>query len=223
LGSESLNSFINPWLDRALLTFVWGRTLNLKSNPFIYFDQTNSLENYSNFVGYFQNKDYILASEHLFMTEIRQFISESMPSIQYLPTEFEVIHIRQGDTKTAENIERVGVLSTSYYQSILTKQSELFRLVVTDDLRGAQETLANSKIDMWLGPNDLTAREALALMSGANRLITANSTLSWWSGFIAVKDEREVIVPTPFFKSKELQAGAAFHYPDFKLQESKFI
>lgn len=222
-GIEKLNSLINPWFNKSFLNFAWGKTLNLKSNPFKYLDETENLEEYSNFVGYFQNKDYILASEEIFMDEIRRMVSKSMPTIRDLPKNLEVLHIRQGDTKTAKNIEKVGVLAACYYQSILAKKSELFRIVVTDDLSGAKETLANLEIDMWLGPNDLTAQEALALMSSANRLITANSTLSWWAGLVAIKDGKEVVIPEPFFKSKDLEAGEAFQYPCFKLQKAVFI
>lgn len=222
-GRARLNSFINPWLDTSIPNFIWGKTLNLKRTPFEFLGQTEKMREYSSFVGYFQNKEYILASEELFTSELTHMVVKKMPTLRYLPQNLEILHIRQGDTKTAKNLQRAGVLSGHYYESILKKKAHMFRIVVTDDLRGAQETLANLDIDLWLGPEDLSAQEALALMSRAERLITANSTLSWWAGFLAVKNQKEVIIPEPFFKSKDLQAGEAFHYPYFKLQESVFI
>ena len=222
-GKARFNSFINPWLDTSILNFIWGETLNLKRNPFEFLNQMEKITKYSSFVGYFQNKEYILASEELLASELSHMVAKKMPTLRDLPKDLEILHIRQGDTNTAKNIQRVGVLSGLYYESILKKKSQMFRIVVTDDLSGAQETLANLDIDLWLGPEDLSAQEALALMSRADRLITANSTLSWWAGFLAVKNQKEVIIPEPFFKSKDLQAGEAFHYPNFKLQESVFI
>ena len=222
-GRARLNPLINPWLDTSILNFIWGETLNLKRTPFEFFGETEKMREYSSFVGYFQNKEYILASEELFTSELTHLVMKNMPTLLDLPKDLEILHIRQGDTKTAKNLQRVGVLSGHYYESILKKKSHMFRIVVTDDLKGAQETLANLDIDLWVGPEDLSAQESLALMSKADRLITANSTLSWWAGFLAVKNQKEVIIPEPFFKSKDLQAGEAFHYPYFKLQESAFI
>lgn len=98
-------------------------------------------------------------------TEIRKLISRS---IQYsIPIEHgtEVIHIRQGDTMTPQNIKRVGLLSSKYYEQILEKKSNLLRIVVTDDLVGARKTLCNLDIDLWFGPKDLNAVQAWTLMS----------------------------------------------------------
>jgi hypothetical protein len=105
----------------------------------------------------------------------------------------------------------------------LEKKSNLLRIVVTDDLVGARKTLCNLDIDLWFGPQDLNAVQALTLMSRANRLVTANSTLSWWAGFLAVQDGNTVEIPDPFFKSSNLHAGDAFHFPEFKLRDSVFI
>jgi hypothetical protein len=94
-GQRDANTLINPWSGKSPLKAVWGKSLILKNMPFEFISQHEVLTQFSNFIGYFQNKNYILESKDELYSEIRKLISRS---IQYsIPIEHgtEVIHIRQ--------------------------------------------------------------------------------------------------------------------------------
>lgn len=221
-GAPLINSFLDPWQKRHSARIYWGETLHLEEKPFKHLDKLASLDSYKNFVGYFQNKEYVRRSEGTLRQELRMMLDQ-YPQGQVLEdVELEIVHVRQGDTTSAKNRERVGVLSSDYYKNILEHGSRMTRVVVTDDLEGAKKTLSKFRIDLWMGPNDLDTLQALNLMSRATRLVTANSTLSWWAGFLAVSNEAEVIIPKPFFISKELDSREAFEYGGFRTQASLF-
>ena len=136
----------------------------------------------------------------------------------------EVIHIRQGDTTTSENKKRVGVLSDTFYKNILSRNSELsYRVVITDDVEGAKQVLHGISVDAIFGPRELDPWQSLYLMAHSKRLIMANSTFSWWGGFLALLKGAEVIIPEPFFNSPELDTRGALNYPGFATTKSHFV
>lgn len=221
-GVSLINRFLDPWQKRNSAQIFWGETLDFQNKPFEYLDNLSSLHGYRNFVGYFQNKEYVWRCEETLRQEIRTMLKE-FPNGQVLEgTEVEVVHVRQGDTTSVKNRKRVGVLSSEYYKKILESRSRMTRIVVTDDLEGARKTLSKFQIDLWMGPDDLGTLQALELMSRAKRLVTANSTLSWWAGFLAVSKKSDVIIPKPFFVSKDLDTREAFEYTGFETLASIF-
>ena len=173
-------------------------------------------------LGYYQNWEIPYTFRNQLRTELWEAISSQGESA--LETDLigvEVIHIRHGDTASAQNLATVGVLDSLYYKNLPAK-SKSKRVVITDDIEGARETFGNIQIDEIFGPDDLNAYQALAVMSRSSRLFTANSTLSWWGGFLAEANSAEVFIPNPFFRNIDPNPGTAFFFPNFQTLPSIF-
>lgn len=223
-GAQTINRIFNPW-DQT--TFgKRSKFIDLRHSPFIN-PQEIEIDNSKNcYIGYFQNKEYVIFSEAELESEIRkvllfkQTVNEKTLKFQNA----EVIHIRQGDTNTEFNRKRVGILDSSYYQDLLgNTNSSRLRIVLTDDLEGARKILNGIKVDCIIGPEDLNPWESLQVMAQCQRLIAANSTFSWWGGFLASKKGAEVVIPKPFFVSPQLAMGDSLKYPGFDESPSSFI
>lgn len=107
-----------------------------------------------------------------------------------------VIHIRGGDYLSLPEV--YVNLGVDYYLRAISFLDDYSRfknltarefLVITDDLHHAENIcqflhIPNSQI---VGPNRADAWQTLKLMTHADVVISANSTLSWWGGFIAKK------------------------------------
>ena len=193
---------------------------NLKT-PFE-FNVISKLGKYN--LGYYQNFEVVyLLREHLLSHLEKSLYNTIEPDINEAALYgSQIIHVRQGDTMTLENRRRVGVLNTSYYESLkIDKSSPVF--VLTDDVKGAKNILGSLKVDGFYGPNDLDVAATLRVMSKSSRLYCANSTLAWWGGVLAEKNGGEVYIPDPFFLNISPKPGVAFLYPGFRSMQSKFL
>jgi hypothetical protein len=111
---------------------------------------------------------------------------------------FQAVHIRRGDFIPLK--ETFGLLDSSWYLSNLDPALPL--VLATDDIEGSSELIKELKPKIILNPGDWTEWETLGILSRAKRLITANSTFSWWAGFCSVQNGNTCIVPKPFYKSE---------------------
>lgn len=173
-------------------------------------------------LGYYQNWDIPYTFRNKLRSELWKAINAQGESA--LETHLigaEVIHIRHGDTTSAQNLATVGVLDQLYYKNLPAKGNTK-RVVITDDIEGARETIGNIQVDEIFGPDDLNAYQALAVMSRSSRLFTANSTLSWWGGFLAEGNSAEIFIPNPFFRNIYPNPGTAFLFPNFQTLPSIF-
>ena len=112
-----------------------------------------------------------------------------------------IIHIRGGDSLDTSR-GYVNLDSRYYFNAmkLLEKSGEVLTLskrdiiVVTDDVKYAKKICQNLEIPISkiLGPNDADAWQTIKLMSRAEMVISANSTLSWWGGFLASKLRKEI-------------------------------
>jgi hypothetical protein len=177
--------------------------------------------------GYFQHWRHIDNAWSHFGLELNSTISKvKIP--ENLSTQIQesaVLHIRQGDLNNVKNT--MGILSAQYYSRAL---DQLFIdcpgknvIVVTDDVPGAQKVLDMKRITRIIGPETLDAWQTLKIMSLAPYLVTANSTLSWWGGYLANKAGATVVFPQPWFLNWHEEVGDAFYFPGSKLLSSDFM
>jgi hypothetical protein len=177
--------------------------------------------------GYFQHWKYVDMVWGTFGIELENTLKNvTLPkSLSEFVSKSLVIHIRQGDYVKLQS--SFGVLASTYYENLLKVYANQFVgrsiIVVTDDIMGAKETLLNIKVDVFYGPKELGSWETLKLMSVAPMLITANSTLSWWGGFIASKAGAAVYMPNPWFKDLYDLPRDAYYFPQAHLVQSDFI
>ena len=119
------------------------------------------------------------------------------------------LHVRRGDYMRPEQQKIQGLATRGYYQRSL---SYLRRVgldgpvylatdspdVVREEFKGMGEFLP---IDP---PPDSHPFEVVLLLSRADGLVIANSSFSWWAGYIGERPGRVVIAPRPWFTQKNI-------------------
>lgn len=216
-----LGALRDPTHTKNPISFFTKSVSNNLNNPFEYKGDWK-LAKYQ--IGYYQNSQMVFSQREHLLSHLEECLNE-LSNPKKNESELygsQIIHIRQGDTMTIENRRRVGVLNTTYYESlILDKSRPVF--VLTDDVYGAKKIVGKLKVDGFYGPNELSVPETLKVMSKSARLYCANSTLAWWGGVLAEKNGSEVYIPNPFFLNVHPKPGRAFLYPGFRSLPSKFL
>lgn len=182
--------------------------------------------------GFFQNWLYVETAWPRISNEILEFLSETKleKHIEELISEkYLVLHIRGGDYLESKMLDTFGQLPMDYYleamESARTLEVEDFNVIVlTNDIDYARDKMSASIRDsaVFLGSNDCNAWEALKIMSTADVVITANSTFSWWGGFICHKFGGLTITPSPWFAGLPATSDVGLNYPGFKQVKSGF-
>lgn len=185
-----------------------------------------SLENlckFHDFFGYFQNKEYFNVVKLEMIDDLRIILKKiNLPSMLEQKN-LEVIHIRRGDTLNEDNRKRIGVLDKEYYNRILKGNSNVNRIILTNDREEASKISYDWKIDEIYDSEKLDVFQTLKVMSNANHLIAANSTLSWWGGVIAKENGGIVTIPKPFYRDQELDCVNSFNIDGFHEVDSIFL
>ena len=212
----------DPTFSRNLFRLFPSYILSTDTNPFLQVSSEIAAKKQFNF-GYYQNWRLVEPIAGVIGPEIWQALNGRVKTKR--ETELygsEVIHIRQNDIQSQDHKLKLGLLSEDYYQS-LPKRTDLRRIVLTDDVKGAREVLKGLEIDEIFGPEQLDTYEALGVMANSTSLFTANSTLSWWGGFLAQSHGADVYIPDPFFRNFYPEQERPFAYPGFSLIDSRFM
>lgn len=221
-NSRIARIFLDP-TNRKNLFRKFPKFLNdTISDPFLNLNPGTVLDSRYYF-GYYQNWSLVERVGKILKAELWEALElrERTPLEMELE-HVEVIHIRQGDTTTAKNLQTIGVLNSNYYGNLPAKKTA-HRIVLTDDVEGASRVLSGIQVDAIFGPADLDVYQTLGVMARASVLFTANSTLSWWGGFLANSRGADVYIPMPFFRDLSPRPELAFAYPGFKHLNSRFI
>jgi hypothetical protein len=75
-------------------------------------------------------------------------------------------------------------------------------VIATDDLEGSAEIIKSLNPDFVLDPKYVSPWQTLKILSTAKCLVLANSTFSWWAGYISAEKGNSVVFPKPFYKSE---------------------
>lgn len=214
--------FFDPVHRRNLFSKVWAKIEDSTDNPFVYSYPAPGHKTGIHF-GYFQASNSVMEIEEILLRELWHTLNGRTRTPLEIKLEgAEIIHVRQGDTLTLSHMKKIGVLSSDYYSQI-PRQSLRPRIVLTDDIDGAIKVLPNVRIDDIYGPSELDVYQTLGVMARAHSLYTANSTLSWWGGFLARSRGAEVHIPYPFFREFHPDPKLSFAYPNFHLINSQFM
>jgi hypothetical protein len=212
----------DPW-QRLSLPYMWRR-VDYKDWPCSVIDQAKIMEILKSkyVVGYFQNRKYLENVIEDLDCDLQNLLNRIIMPADLLNTDFEVIHVRRGDTLVGWNKMNIGVLDKRYYHRSLSRRKEFARIVVTNDKPGAMKIASELYVDEIYGEEDLDVFQTLRLMSSARNLICANSTLSWWGGLMAQRSGAAVQIPEPFYRNPNLGSKEAFNLSGFKQEPATF-
>jgi hypothetical protein len=168
--------------------------------------------------GFFQNYRQVEAVSGIVVCELREILD----SIQFqsrvdLPNDFQFAHIRRGDLVSLNTI--YGLLGKDWYRKC--RDLSLPLVLSSDDVDACQDVITELKPEIILNSQNYSALETLAVMSRSKDIIMANSTLSWWGGYLASKNGARVHFPDPFYIGNYAITDALC-MPDFERTSSVF-
>ena len=167
--------------------------------------------------GFFINSRNVEQVEKVLYPELQKILSKiEIP--EQLPPKYQYIHVRRGDYLTSDTT--FGLIGVDHYRRFLNNDLPL--VVGTDDVTSAASLIAELNPDFVFSPSDSTAWQALRMMALAESLVLANSTLSWWGGFLASNKGKTVYSPSPFYKD-DSKNDDVLQYKKFTKVDSKFL
>lgn len=171
------------------------------------------------FKGFFQSYKYF----DFCKTDIQSLYSPSEEihnqlTSKYNPQEFVSIHIRKGDYTNLTEFHHN--LNLEYYLNAIDYFDGQKFLIFSDDIKWCKE---NFKGEMFNYVEEQEDYMDLYLMSLCKHNIIANSTFSWWGGYINQNPNKKVIYPEKWFGSKNSHKSIYDLFPDewVCLRESK--
>lgn len=197
-------SFMNSYYFEKGLAFD-PSLLNAKSN--------------TKLTGFFQSEKYFKSIRKILLREfdVRHKVSAAEQDIlqKIENTESVSIHIRRGDYISNPNANKThGLCDNTYYENalahlesanILSDTTKLF--IFSDDIEWC---INNLKFDYpcEFVPGSIERPEIdMFLMSQCKHNIIANSTFSWWGGWLNDHEQKIVIAPKTWFQTSKLNAA----------------
>lgn len=206
----------NPNWDRRIGSF--GRRLNGNAQNLFKLMTEKNVNNFKGepkiIDGVFANLKYLPNDDKL--KNYLQFPSNKQPWLEAeckkLKGNYSVaVHVRMGDFLNLKEI--YGVLDTNYYitsmQFIKSRNPSATFHLFSDSTKEALDWLG-SKVqfdDIVNSPKNSRAGEVLNYMSEFNGLICANSTFSWWAGYIGSKfSSMETVILPKIFSTYDFES-----------------
>jgi hypothetical protein len=168
--------------------------------------------------GYFQKYEYFLDNKETLFKELANSLKKIELPIMFTDWQnkqaYQCLHIRRGDFLLPEN-SGYGLLSLEWYRNY--REPNLRTVIVTDDKLGAEMLLATFEDCLVLGPEEANVFQTLSIMGNSAHLVAANSTLSWWGGFLVAMRGQSVVYPI-----SEIEEHRDINFPFFKLKKAIF-
>lgn len=170
------------------------------------------LEGTSYLLGTFQSTRYFAGAESIVRDAVRGLLDGMLtPSGRRFADELRAdpnavaVHVRRGDYVSDPSAAvRHGVLGAAYYDHAIEHAASLGhdrRVWFSDDIQWVAENLARDG-DV-LSPDDATIYDGgeIALIAACATRIIANSSFSWWGGWLGAPSsvEHPVIAPSTWF------------------------
>lgn len=173
--------------------------------------------------GFFINSAQVKFNSKTLFAELTREINRHMKEVsqELLPEKFgnyQVLHVRRGDF--VNNVANYGLLDAEYYERALIPNLPI--VLCTDSKIDAREIIERLRPTLVLAPEEIDAWTTLGWMRGALHVVTSNSTLSWWGGFLALGQGRKVVIPDPYYLNSK-DSTRIFQLEDFVLVPSTFI
>jgi len=141
-----------------------------------------------------------------FISELRKKIENTAMPLEAFPGI--LLHLRRGDY---QNSDYYGLLSFEYYKNAISLIKGTNYFLVSDSVNDGLIFSKNLNI-AFKDTTDLGSWELLRFMSQQKVIVSANSTLSWWAGFLAHIEGNLHYLPTPWLKNS-FDEGRWLAYP----------
>ena len=157
--------------------------------------------------GYWQSWRYFDDCASLIESRLTAWLSELYSPPAYGDDNFVAVHVRRGDyvTDPAANAA-LGTLDISYQRAavdFLAASGDARFKVFTDDREWSVARFADDD-RVVVAPPATTAAHDLAGLASGNKLVCANSSFSWWAGWLVWRRGGTVIVPRNWFNDPSL-------------------
>jgi|688.fasta_scaffold447416_2 hypothetical protein len=236
------NSLLGRFLYKTNLSFI---VKNLLMKDYKYFDLSesdfkrttdlsmhNMLMNngkHINFSGYWQNWQFAYRNRSVLATELLVYLSQNIKTHSKLigrEKPLLVVHVRRGDYNSQRLKEIVGTISLQSYVKKIKELKDLYPNLEVITLTDSSFIQENANLIVFFGTildvSETTNWEALKIMSCADFLIAANSTFSWWGGFLSSFKGGTVFIPNKWFLSEPSEYVDNFKSPDFLFYDANF-
>ena len=166
-------------------------------------------------VGYWQSERYFIDIADRIRTDftLRQPLAGANARLLDLARSDRSVglHVRRGDFLSLNNAAQVhGLCSVDYYRRAISLVRNgcphCHFLIFSDDPQWARAELQLEPSATFVTGNAERPEQDLALMSACKHHIIANSSFSWWAGWLGDSPDQIVIAPTPWYASSKLDA-----------------
>lgn len=164
-------------------------------------------------VGYWQSERYFSDSADRIRADftLRQPLAGANASLLELARSNDSVglHVRRGDFVSLDHAAQMhGLCSIDYYRRAIdlvrNSRPQCRFIVFSDDPEWARAELPLDPSSVFVTGNGPSPEQDLALMSACKHHILANSSFSWWAGWLGYSPEQIVIAPAPWYASPEL-------------------
>jgi glycosyl transferase family 11 len=159
--------------------------------------------------GFWQSEKYFRSIAESIRSEFRLSAAPTGANARWLDeikgVEAVCVHVRRTDTVTTISAKTHGTCSVDYYKRAMehlrrTVQHPRF-FVFSDDWDWSRAHFAAPDTVVVDANGPEAADQELRLMSACRHHIIANSSLSWWAGWLGNHESQIVIAPEPWFVS----------------------
>jgi len=171
--------------------------------------------------GYFQSPELVTECLYMYFDELHKFTTDLLNASTFknvINDDSIVLHIRRGDFLS--NAEKVGLLTLEYFNQQI--ESALRPIIFTDADENDLEISEFFKGSRIFGAKSVDTWTTFALMTSAKKLVTSNSTFSWWAGFLAANRGAVVVAPSPWTKTP-IYGQNYLNYAGFVYKSSLFV
>lgn len=167
---------------------------------------------------YFQETELVDLAWESWSAEFFKSLESTNLNHLALPTNFNAVHVRRGDSLNFAST--FGVLDDSYFES--QDHSGHSNYVCTDEQNLPESLLSILKPFRLLTLADSSAWETLKLFCEAEGFKGVNSTLSWWAAYSRIRQKKfKTSLPKPWTR-QELGYDRALFIDGVKYLSSRF-
>ena len=192
----------------------WPSRTTLREEGFQFDERILSASPGVRLEGYFQSHRYFSSVQESLRNQIRAI---SHPSVWYSQTKqfldsvgpWVSVHVRRGDYLNPGTRDFHGIIEKPYYLAALEIVNQivpgLTPIVFSDEPALASQMLAKDFPAAIFIENSASGKpiETINLMAQSHAVVMANSSFSWWGGWLGDSDTRPVVGPRPWFNGSE--------------------